>query len=419
MGKAPNGNKTTPSPAANDWRAVVGLSSMYIWTWLLYWGGALSLRSSTMELVNIRWGANVVACAAACGLAALAVRRWRTGAQLTSILHFAGPACCLVGTLLSVWLVLDTTPEGPLFAAAAIVDGAFTGAGEGFLLCLWCKVTSSAGVRSALLYNVIALAAGGLIFLACNVAPPWVSFTASALCSVAGFACSRPGALRELEAAEALAGDGLASAATGAATGAAADTADSSTAAGALPGNEPRPGTPCRPPLLPADRSTRMLLAIALVFGFSCGFMNASFEVVPKELYWVSCWGVVIGTILASALTLVTAFALKMDAWQLAFQTALPFMALAYILFPYDLFHYIGPGIHSLGYQYSSSRSGRCSARASSTARAGRRGPCRSASLSSRRAPCWGSSYGTWHARASTTRACAWSRASRRWRYCW
>ncbi len=249
MAMALNGSGNSSRPAAHDWRAVAGLSSMYIWTWLLYWGGALSLRSSTMELVNIRWGANVVACAAACGLAALAVRRWRTGAQLTRILHYAGPACCLVGTLLSVWLVLDTTPEGPLFAAAAIVDGVFTGVGEGFLLCLWCKVTSSAGVRSALLYNVIALAAGGLIFLACNVAPPWVSFTASALCSVAGFVCSRPGALRELEASKALAENGSA----GVAAGTAADTAGSSTAAGTLPDDEPHPGTPCRPRSFPPN----------------------------------------------------------------------------------------------------------------------------------------------------------------------
>ena len=303
---------------------------MYVWTWLLYWGGALSLRSSTMELVNVRWGANVVACAAVCGLAALAVRRWCTGGRLTRILHVAGPACCLVGTLLSVWLVLDPTPEGALFTAVAVVDGVFTGAGEGLLLCLWCKVTSSAGVRSALLYNVIALAAGGLLFLACNVAPPWVSFAASVLCSVAGFACSRPGAVEGAEVAVAPSPGGAGLVAAGA-----------SSDAGLR-----------RTPLIPADRSVRMLLAIALVFGFSCGFMNASFEVVPKELYWVSCWGVVVGTILASALTLVTAFALKMDAWQLAFQTALPLMALAYILFPYDLFHYIGPGVHALGYQY-------------------------------------------------------------------
>ena len=328
-----------------DWRVVVGLASMYVWTWLLYWGGALSLRASTMELVNIRWGANVVACAAACGLAVVAVRRWCSGARLTAALHVAGPACCLVGTLLSVWLVLDSTPEGALFTVAAVVDGVFTGVGEGFLLCLWCKVTSSYGVRSALFCNVVALAGGGLVFLACNVAPPWVSFAASVLCSVAGFACSRPGALKD---AGSSAGDG--------------SPVDSEPPAGARPtaslavcGAVPAetPGVRSRPaPFLPADRSVRMLLAIAFVFGFSCGFMNASFEVVPKELYWLSCWGVVIGTILASALTAVTAFALKMDAWQLAFQTALPLMALAYVLFPYDLFHYIGPGVHALGYQY-------------------------------------------------------------------
>lgn len=354
-----NGGKA-PGAAARDWRVAVGLASMYIWTWLLYWGGALSLRASTMELVNVRWGANVVACAAACGLAAFAVRRWCTGERLMGIIHVAGPACCLAGTLLSVGLVLDPTPEGALFTLAAVVDGVFTGAGEGLLLCLWCKVTSSTGVRSALLYNVVALAAGGLLFLACNVAPPWVSFAASVLCSVAGFACSRPSVLKGLAVPEPAVLDAAA------ARDAAAGDIDPDGAvpdAAAAPGPAaigPAPAAPDavadarsrRVRFVPADHSVRMLLAIALVFGFSCGFMNASFEVVPKELYWVSCWGVVVGTILASALTLVTAFALKMDAWQLAFQTALPLMALAYILFPYDLFHYIGPGVHALGYQY-------------------------------------------------------------------
>lgn len=354
-----NGGKA-PGAAARDWRVAVGLASMYIWTWLLYWGGALSLRASTMELVNVRWGANVVACAAACGLAAFAVRRWCTGERLMGILHVAGPACCLAGTLLSVGLVLDPTPEGALFTLAAVVDGVFTGAGEGLLLCLWCKVTSSTGVRSALLYNVVALAAGGLLFLACNVAPSWVSFAASVLCSVAGFACSRPSVLKGLAVPEPAVLDAAA------ARDAAAGDIDPDGAvpdAAAAPGPAaigPAPAVPSavadarsrRVRFVPADRSVRMLLAIALMFGFSCGFMNASFEVVPKELYWVSCWGVVVGTILASALTLVTAFALKMDAWQLAFQTALPLMALAYILFPYDLFHYIGPGVHALGYQY-------------------------------------------------------------------
>ncbi len=354
-----NGGKA-PGAAARDWRVAVGLASMYIWTWLLYWGGALSLRASTMELVNVRWGANVVACAAACGLAAFAVRRWCTGERLMGILHVAGPACCLAGTLLSVGLVLDPTPEGALFTLAAVVDGVFTGAGEGLLLCLWCKVTSSTGVRSALLCNVVALAAGGLLFLACNVAPSWVSFAASVLCSVAGFACSRPSVLKGLAVPEPAVLD--AAAARDAAAGD-IDPGGAVPDAAAAPGPAaigPAPAVPSavadarsrRVRFVPADRSVRMLLAIALMFGFSCGFMNASFEVVPKELYWVSCWGVVVGTILASALTLVTAFALKMDAWQLAFQTALPLMALAYILFPYDLFHYIGPGVHALGYQY-------------------------------------------------------------------
>lgn len=321
--------------ALRDWRAVVGLASMYVWTWLLYWGGALSLRASTMELVNARWGANVVACAAACGLVALASRNRGGGPRLAGVLHTAGPLCCLTGTLLSVWLVLDPMPLGPLFAVAAIVDGVFTGAGEGLLLCLWCKATSSAGVRSALLCNVVALAVGGLLFLACNVAPPWVSFATGVLCPVAGFACSRPGSSRGTGACPSGAAEGGGPAACG------------GCGAACAPEGGRQDGL-----FSHAGHSVLMLFAIAFAFGLSCGFMNASFEVVPKELYWVSCWGVVVGTILASALTLVTAFALKLDAWQLAFQTALPLMALAYVLFPYDLFHYVGPGIHALGYQY-------------------------------------------------------------------
>lgn len=95
-----------------------------------------------------------------------------------------------------------------------------------------------------------------------------------------------------------------------------------------------------------------MLAVISLIFGFSHGFMNASFEVVPKEVYWLSCYGVVIGTILAAALTFLTAYLLKMDAWQLVFRTSLPLMAAAYLLFPYKLFWFVGPGIHALGYQY-------------------------------------------------------------------
>jgi len=78
----------------------------------------------------------------------------------------------------------------------------------------------------------------------------------------------------------------------------------------------------------------------------------ASFEVVPKEAYWYSSYGVIVGTILAAALAFVAAFVLKMDAWQLAFQTALPLMGAAYLLYPYNTFALLGPGLHTFGYQY-------------------------------------------------------------------
>lgn len=42
-----------------------------------------------------------------------------------------------------------------------------------------------------------------------------------------------------------------------------------------------------------------------------------------------------------------------MDAWQLVFQTSLPLMAAAYLLYPYGgVFAIVAPGLHTLGYQY-------------------------------------------------------------------
>ena len=42
-----------------------------------------------------------------------------------------------------------------------------------------------------------------------------------------------------------------------------------------------------------------------------------------------------------------------MDAWQLVFQTSLPLMAAAYLLYPYGgIFAVVSPGLHTLGFQY-------------------------------------------------------------------
>lgn len=325
----------------NNWKIGAGLAVMYLWTWFLYWGGALSLRGYTMELVNARWAANVAICALACGLTAFGVHRWSTGFFMGR-LHLAGPLCGFVGTVLSLWLVFTPPAGEAAFIVIAVITGLFTGAGEGFLLCFWCTVTSSFGARLALVHNVAALAGGGMLFLICNLMPSVVSVAISLICPVIGYYCAVPyvgliGKTRLIKTSSLP--DGLAK-----------TRSDGVSHAGGLTVSGMRCLVRVIPPLF--DRSVRMLLSIAFVFGFSCGFINASFEVVPKSIYWVSCWGVVVGTILAAVLTVVTAFILKLDAWQLTFQTALPLMAASYLMFPYEIFWYVGPGVHMLGYQY-------------------------------------------------------------------
>lgn len=315
-----------------DGRVVVGLALMYLWTWLIYWGGPFSLRTYTIELTNARWGVNVVMTAVAVGAVLLAACRG-SGRRFVWGLRVAALVSGLAGTLLGLVLAL-TPPLGPgLVGVIALASGFFTGTCEACLLCLWCSATSALGMRAALTHNVCAMALSGVLFIACNAAPTWLSLAAGLLCPPAGFLCSLGGDLGRHAGAESPANPGG---------------ADASEV-----GDATRPGgiRAALAPLL-ADRSVLTLLAIALVFGFSHGFINASFEVVPKELYWLSCYGVVIGTILAAALTFLTAFLLKMDAWQLVFRTSLPLMAIAYLLFPYEAFYLLGPGIHALGYQY-------------------------------------------------------------------
>ena len=229
----------------------------------------------------------------------------------------------LGGTALALWLVLAPPDAMDSFLLVAFVSGVLTGIGEGCLLCLWCTITSSLGMRVALAHNVIAMGASGLLFLACNAIPSGAALAVGLLCPLASLACS----LGRSDFSTAFAGDAQA--------------------------EQPKPRGLARIKPLLLDRSFLMLMAIALVFGVSCGFVLASFEVIPKSDYWTASYGVVVGTIVAAALGFLTAFVLKMDAWQLVFQTSLPLMAAAYLLYPYGgVFAIVAPGLHTLGYQY-------------------------------------------------------------------
>lgn len=306
-----------------NWRIVVGLGLLYTWTWLLYWGGPFSLRSHTMELANTRWAGHVTVCALVIGAVVWAACRSTRSRFLMNGIRWAGLAGALGGTALALWLVLAPPSAMTSFLLVAFVSGILTGIGEGCLLCLWCTITSSLGMRVALAHNVIAMGASGLLFLACNAIPAGTALAVGLLCPLASLACS----LGRSDYSTAFAGDAQAS--------------------------QPRPRGLARVKPLLLDRSFLMLMAIALVFGVSCGFVLASFEVIPKSDYWTASYGVVVGTIVAAALGFLTAFVLKMDAWQLVFQTSLPLMAAAYLLYPYGgAFAVVAPGLHTLGYQY-------------------------------------------------------------------
>lgn len=304
---------------ARNWRVVAGLALMYLWTWLIYWGGPFSLRNYTIELTNLRWGANVVCCAVGV-VAVLALACGRGGARVERLMRSGSLACGLAGTGLGLLLALSVPLPQVAVTPVALASGVFTGLCEGLLLCQWCTATSALGMRAALSHNAAAMALGGLAFIACNAAPTWLSLAAGMACPPLWWAVSR--------------GVILVAAAPVDAPGAAR--------------------APVRKALAPLvrDRSFLMLAGISLLFGFSNGFINAGFEIVPKSLYWVACYGVVVGTIAAACLAFLAAFVLKMDAWQLVFRVTLPLMALAYLLFPYEAFWYVGWGVHALGYQF-------------------------------------------------------------------
>lgn len=348
-----------------DWRIIVGLALIYAWSWLLYWGGPFSLRGHTMELANTRWAGHVVACALVIGAIAFVACKRPRGRRLMGGIRWAGLAGALGGTALALWLVITPPSAMESFLLVAFLSGVLTGVGGGCLLCLWCTITSSLGMRVALASNVVAMAASGLLFLLCNAIPAVSGLVVGLACPLVSAACS-------------LGHHGYSVAFSDSGTSsnqaqkdrAEADRADPSTvieanhnpAQKSRLSRKPSP-QPQKPPVQPqvistaaallADRSFLTLAAIALVFGLSCGFVLASFEVVPKADYWTASYGVIVGTILAAALAFLTAFVLKMDAWQLVFQTSLPLMAAAYLLYPYGgVCTIVSPGLHTLGFQY-------------------------------------------------------------------
>ncbi len=297
-------------------RVVIGMAAMYLWTWLIYWGGPFSLRGYTIELTNARWGVNVCMGALAVGAVLfLSCNRGCNSAHLAKGVRLSAMLSALVGTVLGLIFAISLPLPEKLVEPLALTSGFFTGLGEGLLLCQWCSLTSSLGMRAALSHNAMALALGGVLFLVCNVSPTWISLGMGLVCPVIGLAAARQGSIPcELE----------------------------------------KTATPPSMPLSPLlhDKAFVMLVALAFIFGLSNGFINAGFEVVPQGLYRLSCFSVIVGTILASALTFFAAFALKLDAWQLVLCVSLPLMAVAYLLFPYDVFWYIGWGVHALGYQF-------------------------------------------------------------------
>ncbi len=406
----------------------MGLALIYAWSWLLYWGGPFSLRNHTMELANTRWAGHIVACALVIGVIAFVACRRPRGRRLMGGIRWAGlnhtmelantrwaghiVACALVigviafvacrrprgrrlmggirwaglvgalgGTALALWLVVTPPSAMESFLLVAFISGVLTGIGEGCLLCLWCTITSSLGMRVALAYNVVSMAASGLLFLLCNAIPPVAGLAVGLLCPLVSSACSfgHHGALAYNVVSMAASGllfllCNAIPPVAGLAVGLLCPLVSSACSFGhhgysvAFSGNPAddvaeKGDAPQKAPAQPrglssvtalfSDRSFLMLMAIALVFGLSCGFVLASFEVIPKADYWTASYGVVIGTILAAALAFLTAFVLKMDAWQLVFQTSLPLMAAAYLLYPYGgAFAVVSPGLHTLGFQY-------------------------------------------------------------------
>lgn len=317
-----------------DTRIVTGLAAMYLWTWLIYWGGPFSLRGYSIELTNARWGVNVIMGALAVGVVLVLACRARTNqARLMMGVRLAAMLCGLAGIGTGLLLIAHFPLPAGLVEPVALVSGLFTGLTEGLLLCQWCSQTAALGVRTALFHNAIALLFGGVAFLVCNVVPAVFALVVGFVCPGVGFWAGQRAATHPM--------------------GLPYEDEEKNAVSAAAPG----PATPSEAPRTPLatllhDRAFLMLAGLAFVFGLSNGFINAGFEVVPEELYRISCFGVVIGTILASGLTFLAAFALKLDAWQLVLCVSLPLMAMAYVLFPYEIFWYMGWGVHSLGYQF-------------------------------------------------------------------
>ena len=343
------------SIAPKGWSIIAGMSFMYVWTWLLYWGGPFTLRTYTIELVNARWAANVVACAVMLGVVVLVSCR-PSGERLVYWLRLSGLVCGFGGMGLGLLLVLGMIPQGILVSLIALLSGLFTGVCEASLLVLWCTITSSLGIRAALTHNLLSMVVSGTIFLVCNLLPVRLTYVFGMLCPIGGFICShsfrhynRSLMINDSDMGAEEKADHLADSAfifSASPRSAASDSYVHKRQSPRLLRDLIR-----LKPLL-TNHEFLILITISLVFGFSCGFVNASFEVVPREHYQLSCYGVVLGTILAAALSFFTAFLLKMDAWQLVFRTSLPLMGAAYLLFPYNLFWFIGPGLHALGYQF-------------------------------------------------------------------
>lgn len=345
----PQGSPGLAGEVRWTWWVACGLALLFLWTWLLYWGGPFSLRTHNIELANARWATNVLLCAAALGVSALAAAHPSVNGRRTSLLiRLAGLVFGTLGTGIALWLALDAGVGPRTLRSMALVSGAMTGVAEGCFLVTWCTLTSYLGVRTSLAVNLAAMACSGLLFLLCNVLSAPFALALGVSCPVAGFLCSCGAGAR------------FVGAWGGGASPQREDDADDPDTPGApdtpveegAPPAAPRPRSRSHAARLLHDASNCKLMGIAALFGLSSGFVNASFELVPAFRYWVSCYGVVAGMVAAAALAFLAAFRLNMSAWQLVFRFSLPVMALSFAFLPFDSYALLGPGVQSLGYQF-------------------------------------------------------------------
>ncbi|MDY5808436.1 MAG: hypothetical protein SPK07_01945 [Coriobacteriales bacterium] len=118
-----------------DTRIVTGLAAMYLWTWLIYWGGPFSLRGYSIELTNARWGVNVIMGAVAVGVVLfLACRSHTNQARLMTGVRLAAMLCGLAGIGTGLLLIVHFPLPAGLVEPVALVSGLFTGLTEGLLL---------------------------------------------------------------------------------------------------------------------------------------------------------------------------------------------------------------------------------------------------------------------------------------------